>query len=322
MTALRYGKPMESALRKAGSIFGLNLAALFDDDDESTSDFLPGLEFSKTTKGKGGGLYFRPQPVTGETTTLSLIPAADVIKAPSDIDAPPIEKVEEQVEEKEEDPILKKYFGAVGGVGVREIGAEGFGMKDYDAAIDAGYDPESIKEWVESNRYNLENIGPGAQEVLGIEGYVNTNPGKFDYSKYGESGFGMKDVEALQKRGVSYADMERLARQAPRVGPEAAEMFGIKQPQKSSPSSSSSSDGGASSYNRPTGPGTTPVTGLGLGRGDGSGFNYEAFGGGGFGMEDVRALQSKGASEERIRSIAKKAPGGRIGAGARELLGL
>ena len=56
MTALRYGKPMESALRKAGGIFGINLAALFDDDDEATSDFLPGLQFEKTTKGKGGGL--------------------------------------------------------------------------------------------------------------------------------------------------------------------------------------------------------------------------------------------------------------------------
>ena len=321
MTALRYGKPMQSALRKAGGIFGIDLAGLFEEDDESLSDFAPGLEFEKTTKGKGGGLYMRPQPVTGETTRLQLLPKSAQVSLPSEINislpAPPIQELEEQVEEEE--PILKKYFGAVGGVGVRDIGEKGFGMKDYDAAIDAGYDPESIKEWVESNRYNLENIGPGAQEVLGIEGYVNTNPGKFDYSKYGESGFGMKDVEALQKRGVSYADMERLARQAPRVGPEAAEMFGIKQPQKSTSSSGSSS---ASSYVRPTGPGTTPVTGLGLGRGDGSGFNYEAFGGGGFGMEDVKALKAKGASEERIRNIAKKAPGGRIGPGARELLGL
>ncbi len=313
MTALRYGKPMESALRKAGGIFGINLAALFDDDDEATSDFLPGLQFEKTTKGKGGGLYFRPQPVTGETVNLSLLPAADVIKAPSDIDAPPLQQLEEQVEEEE--PILKKYFGAVGGVGVRDIGAEGFGMKDYDAAIDAGYDPESIKEWVQQNRYNLENIGQGAREVLGMEDYVNTNPGKFNYENYGEAGFGMKDVEALQERGVSFEDMKKLAQQAPRVGAGAAEMFGIPKPQQSTSST-------ASSYKRPTGPGTTPVTGLGLGRGDGSGFNYEAFGGGGFGMEDVKALQAKGASEERIRNLAKNAPGGRVGAGARELLGL
>ena len=310
MTALRYGKPMESALRKAGGIFGINLAALFDDDDEATSDFLPGLQFEKTTKGKGGGLYFRPQPVTGETTKLSLLPAADVIKAPSDIDAPPLQQLEEQVEEE---PILKKYFGAVGGVDVRDIGGEGFGMKDYNAAIDAGYDPESIKEWVQGNRYNLENIGQGAREVLGMEDYVNVNPGKFDYTKSGGEGFGLEDVKALQERGVSFEDMRKLAQQAPRVGAGAAEMFGIKKP---------SSDGGASSYKRPTGPGTTPVTGLGLGRGDGSGFNYEGFGGAGFGMEDVRALQSKGASQERIRNLALKAPGGQIGKGARELLGL
>ena len=319
MTALRYGKPMQSALRKAGGIFGL--------DDEALSDFAPGVEFEKTTKGKGGGLYMAPQPVTGETTRLQLLPRSAMVQLPSEINinlpAPPLQELEEQVEEDEE---LKKYFGAVGGVGVTDIGGTGFGMKDYDAAIDAGYDPDSIKEWVQSNRYNLENIGPGAREVLGMEDYVNVNPGKFDYSKYGESGFGMKDVEALQARGVSFADMERLALQAPRVGAAAAEMFGIKAgPQGSSSSSSSSSssdDGGASSYVRPTGEGTTPVTGLGLGKGDGSGFNYGAFGGAGFGMEDVKALRSKGATQERIRNIAKKAPGGQIGPEARRILGL
>ena len=45
MTALRYNKPMQSALRKAGGIFGLDLAGLFEEDDEATSDFAPGVEF-------------------------------------------------------------------------------------------------------------------------------------------------------------------------------------------------------------------------------------------------------------------------------------
>jgi uncharacterized membrane protein YgcG len=306
MTALRYGKPMQSALRKAGGIFGLDLAGLFEEDNEALSDFAPGVEFEKTTKGKGGGLYMAPQPVTGETTRLQLLPRSAMVQSPSEITinipAPPIQQLQEQVEEEE--PILKKYFGAVGGVGVRDIGASGFGMKDYDAAIDAGYDPDSIKDWVRSNRYNLENIGPGAREVLDMEDYVNTNPGKFDYSKYGESGFGMKDVEALQKRGVSYADMERLALQAPRVGPKAAEMFGIKQPQKST-SSSSSSSGSSSSSSSSSGSG---------------GFDYSAHGGSGFGMKDVEALKASGASKERMRDLAKNAP--RIGPEARKLLGL
>ena len=72
MTALRYNKPMKSALQLAGERFGLDLAGLFEEDDEATSDFAPGVEFEKTTKGKGGGLYMRPQPVTGETTRLNL----------------------------------------------------------------------------------------------------------------------------------------------------------------------------------------------------------------------------------------------------------
>lgn len=318
MTALRYGKPMQSALRKAGGIFGLDLAGLFEEDDEAVSDFAPGVEFEKTTKGKGGGLYMAPQPVTGETTRLQLLPRSAQVQLPSEISinlpAPPIQELEEQVEE---DPVLKEYFGAVGGVGVKEIGESGFGMKDYDAAIDAGYDPESIKEWVQSNRYNLENIGPGARDVLGMENYVNVKPGKFDYSQYGESGFGMEDVKALQARGVSYADMERLARQAPRVGAEAAKMFGM-----SVPAPTPSPAPAPVSYNRPSGPSATPVTGYGLGKGDGSGFNYGAFGGGGFGMEDVKALQSRGASQADLKRIAQSAPGGQIGPEARRLLGL
>lgn len=320
MTALRYNKPTKSALQLAGQRFGIDLLGLFEEDDESVSDFAPGVEFEKTTKGKGGGLYMAPQPVTGETTRLQLLPRSAMVQLPSEINinlpAPPIQELEEQVEE---DPVLKEYFGAVGGVGVKDIGESGFGMKDYDAAIDAGYDPESIKEWVQSNRYNLENIGPGAREVLGMEDYVNLKPGKFDYTQYGESGFGMKDVEALEARGVSEEDMRILAQQAPRVGAEAAKRFGISSPSATPAPSPAPSP---VEYERPTGPGTTPVTGLGLGRGDGSGFNYEAFGGAGFGMKDVEALRSKGATQERIRNIAKNAPGGQIGPEARRILGL
>ena len=110
MTALRSAKPTPSALRKAGMIFGLDLASLFDKeegDDEAYSDFAPGVEFEKTTKGKGGGLYMRPQPVTGETTRLKFLPREAQIMSPSEISinlsAPPIQKPEEQEEEKKEE---------------------------------------------------------------------------------------------------------------------------------------------------------------------------------------------------------------------------
>lgn len=291
MTALRYGKPMQSALRKAGGIFGIDLAGLFEEDDEALSDFAPGVEFEKTTKGKGGGLYMRPQPVTGETTRLQLLPKSAQVSLPSEINinlpAPPTQQPEEQVEEEE--PILKEYFGAVGGVGIEDIGGKGFGMKDYNIAIDAGYDPESIREYVTSNMANLIDIGPEAQKQLGIEGYVSTKPGRFDYGAAGGSGFGMEDVKALQARGVSQEDMKKLAEQAPQVGEEAAKMLGVRR------------GGGGSS---------------------GGGFNYAAAGGSGFGMKDLESLQSRGASQAEIRRIAQAAPGGQIGAGARAALGL
>ena len=222
-------------------------------------------------------------------------------------------------------PSLKKYYGTVGGVGVTDIGEQGFGMKDYNAAIDAGYDPESIKEYINANRANIFNIGPDARKVLGITDYESTAPGAYDYSALGGAGFGMEELKDLQNRNVDDATIRTLAQQAPMLGPDAASSLGIQASAKQKAEAYKQSQGASiptPSYDRPTGENTTTVTGYGLGRGDGSGFNYEAFGGGGFGLEDVKALQSKGASLEDMKKIARSAPGGLIGGGAREFLGL
>ena len=321
MTSSRmYGPSVQNQFNLAGRRLGLDLAGLFEDDENGSSQFgdlVPGMRVTSTARGRGHGLTMRPQQRDAVTTEFSLTPEAkggsSSSSSSSSVTLPggPPKEIE-----KEPEIELKQYVGNVGGVGVEDIGESGFGMKDYDAAIDAGYDPESIKDWVKSNRYNLENIGPGAREVLGMQDYVNLKPGKFDYSQYGESGFGMKDVEALEARGVSEEDMRILAQQAPRVGAEAAKRFGI----------SSKTEGQARKapapveYNRPSGPSATPVTGYGLGKGDGSGFNYAAFGGSGFGMKDVAALQSRGASQADMKRIAQGASN--IGPEARKLLGL
>jgi hypothetical protein len=61
-----------SGLRKAGRLFGIDLAGLFKDDEDGAGglNLNPMLQFSTTSKGRGGTLSFRPQQQTGVTTTL------------------------------------------------------------------------------------------------------------------------------------------------------------------------------------------------------------------------------------------------------------
>ena len=312
----RYGPSVQNQFNLAGRRLGLDLAGLFEEDEEGSTQFgdlVPGMRVTSTARGRGHGLTMKPQQRDAVTTEFSLTPEAKGASSSSSSSVTlPGGPLQVQEVEKEPEIELKQYFGNVGGVGIEDIGEKGFGMKDYNAAIAAGYDPDSIREYVMANKENLYNIGPDAQRKLGITGYVSTKPGVFDYSQYGGTGFGMEDVKALEAQGVSEADMKKLAQQAPNVGPDAAARFGIAQPAAAAPA--------APSYSRPTGAGTTPVTGYGLGKGDGSGFNYAAFGGSGFGMKDVAALASRGASQADMKRIAQGASN--IGPEARKLLGL
>ena len=56
--------------RPAGRLFGIDLAGLFKDDDESTGGLNPFLTLMQQTKGRGGALSMRPQPQTGTTAML------------------------------------------------------------------------------------------------------------------------------------------------------------------------------------------------------------------------------------------------------------
>ena len=206
--------PQLETFRKAGSKFGIDLKGLFEDDEDGSSSFgglVPGLKTRSYLKGRSPttATYKAPsQPARTTEFTLS-DPRAAAQGAFGGISGE------------------KKYFGTVGGVGVEEIGMQGFGLKDLQAARDAGYSEQSIKDYVESQRGNLYNIGEGAQKELGIEGYVNTNPGMFDYAAAGGEGFGLKDLEALRARGVSDADARKLAANAPMIGGGAAEALNV-----------------------------------------------------------------------------------------------
>lgn len=268
----------------AGSRFGLSAEELAEKYglDEDTSEGIvqefgetqPFKTSTTTYKDRGNVLGFR---TGGRPTTTETVFARAALPT---------------ISQAETTPELKQFTGTVGGVPITDIGQQGFGMKDYNAAVAAGYDPESIKDWVTANKSSLYNIGPEAQKQLGIEGYVSTTPGVFDYSEYGQSGFGMKDVQALQEKGVPEETMRTLAAQAPKVGPEAAKQLNY------TPSSQQFLNATLES------------------------FDYGAAGQAGFGMEDVKSLMSKGATTEQMRELARRAPGGQVGPAARELLGL
>lgn len=253
----------------AGQNFGIDLPEIGQEGTEKTesllADYFPELKLSfgtatgKTTR--GGRLGRQTLPMAQEITLKQALPRAGG----------------------------KIFEGKVGSATIEEIGGRGFGMKDYSAAIEAGYTPESIKDYVTRNKETLYNIGPEAQKVLGITGYVSTKPGAYNYAAQGGPGFGMKDIESLKQGGVSQETMTKLAAQAPVVGPEAAKFLGYT----------------------PTGEQTKAQQFL-------ASFNPATAGGPGFGLQDVTALKQQGISTELMKAAAAQAP--RVGPDAAKLL--
>lgn len=155
MTALRYGKPLQSGLRQAGRLFGLDLAGLFD-DDEAKSDFDPFLQFTSTSKARTG-LTMRPQPQSPVTTTLSFIPRAQQVAAPSEVSAPTIETPGAEVPETQKPSGLRELAAQYGQTAL-------FGAQDYRKAKEAGYSDEQIKKYLDENPMMLALSNRPGQE--------------------------------------------------------------------------------------------------------------------------------------------------------------
>lgn len=138
---------------------------------------------------------------------------------------------------------------------------------------------------------SISNLLEEQKNVMAnLQSNLNAIASNFDYSKYGESGFGLKDVEALRAQGVDESTLKTLASNAPMVGPGAAQQLGY------APTQQQRTESIARSYD----PGSA--------------------GGAGFGLKDVESLRSQGVSAAQMREIARRSP--TIGEGARQLLGL
>ena len=182
MTALRYNKPMMSGLRKAGRLFGLDLASLFDEDGEATSgDFAPALQFQTTAKGKGQGLFFRPQQQNAVTTTLNLIPRRQQLDAPSEIEAPSLPSTPTTPEVEEETPEVEEQRKSLRDIASEYGQSALFGHQDYKKATqEYGYDPSEIQSYLKENPYLLAASNrPGQAGGL----FEEIAGGKVDLSK-------------------------------------------------------------------------------------------------------------------------------------------
>ena len=117
---------------------------------------------------------------------------------------------------------------------------------------------------------------------MGASGGFTTKPGDlgevkgFDPTAFGEKGIGQKDLTELQKRGYTkkaisnYVESERA--KGTRIGGRVADSIGLM--------------------------GKTPTQ-----EGPVSDYDYKAFGGEGFGFEDVKELANRGYGGKQIKSF-------------------
>jgi len=178
-------------------------------------------------------------------------------------------------------------YAAPFNVQVGPSGPQGRGRRlGYSASLQTQAPPQESKE-----SSSVSDLLTEQKNVISnLQSNLNAIVSNFDYSKYGEAGFGLKDVEALKSRGVDEATLKRLAESAPMVGPGAAQQLGY------APTQAQRTESIARSYDPASAGGT------------------------GFGLKDVEALKSQGVSAAQMREIARRSP--TIGEGARQLLGL
>ena len=73
----RYGPAVQNQFNLAGRRLGLDLAGLFEDDEDGASQFgnlVPGLNVSSIARGRGHALSMKPQQLDPVLTEFSLTP--------------------------------------------------------------------------------------------------------------------------------------------------------------------------------------------------------------------------------------------------------
>ena len=355
-------------LRTAGSLFGIDLAGLFKDDENGEGGGLnlqPFLQFTNTGKGRGGVLSFRPQQQTGTTSTLGFGSMGGGINNINVVGSNIGQNLGGNVElpgggsdtgsdpgsdtETPEGPFPNFDYSA--------YGKAGYGMKDVYALLDQGATGADIRALGARAKDQGLNVGRRAEQLLNrtlSEDYADKfGGGKFKFAEYGQPGFGMKDIDYVLDQGGTLADIRRLSYEARdkglNIGPRAQALLEQSFGQRPNPEPGSdkpdfakfadydfASQGqagfGMKDIDYLTGEGaTTPqlralrdrarIEGRNVGPkaekllqrggqksgGDFSNFDFGAYGQGGFGMADIRALLDQGATRKDIKGVGKQA---------------
>ena len=315
-------------LRTAGSLFGIDLAGLFKDDENGEGGGLnlqPFLQFTNTGKGRGGVLSFRPQRQTGTTSTLGFgsmgggINNINVVGSNigqnlgggggdggDDGGDPPTTT-------PDPDPIT----GPFPDFDYSKYGEAGYGMKDVYALLDQGATGADIRALGARAKDQGLNVGRRAQQLLNrslSEDYADKfGGGKFKFAEYGQPGFGMKDIDYVLDQGGTLEDIRRLSYEARdkglNVGPRAQALLEQNFGQRENAPQLDPEPKGE--------PKQVPTDYKKF-----ADYDFASQGAGGFGMKDIDYLTGQGANVRQLRALRDKArkQGLNVGPKAMQLL--
>lgn len=236
----KFGRTM----RKAGNIFGIDLAGLFEDEGETTEGFegfAPTFRMTSNLKGRSPSTatYKAPyQPSRTAEFTLGPRPAGgasigdinidirDAIGAPAPAPMPP---KKEQKKEKVLDRDLSSFIGSGSG---SAIGAQGIGR-----AQEYGYSDSEIRAMAKQEGLRF---GENAARSLGLNTELTSAKGGQGTT---EGALGASAVQRLRDRGLADEAIVSLARQQGlKFGEAAGQQLGVGQgmmyqaPQAAAPS--------------------------------------------------------------------------------------
>lgn len=315
-----------NVLRKAGTLFGLDLSGLFEDDGEGSSTgfggLVPSFQVTSYLKGRSPStLTYKTPKTPARETTFSLTAPSEAVQTPTAPTAQPAAQPAAQPPA----PVVPKTYNVDISSG---LSAQKFGHEDYFKNLEAGVPTQFLQSWVQQNAGLLDpSQGPGTgglydqimsgnvkrtsglnvspQQQLASLGTTDTS--KMDLGQYlgSQSTAGTFGAPALQRAraaGLSEQQIkDMVATQGYTLGEDAK---GMLYPQAAAPSGGGGGSGGGSG------------SGGGVSQFLGSQSQAGLFGG----PAAQRALAA-GMSPQQIASQAAAA-GRTLGPDARRALGL
>ena len=276
-------------LRKAGKIFGFDLASLFEDEEggavEGFEGFAPTFRVESQLKGRSPSTMTYKAPKTpSRTATFELAPKLSSAIGGETQTSTGGKEEEAPVQEKA-DRLLSSFIGEGGTAG--SIGAMGVGR-----AMEFGYTPEEIL-----GKARAENLTFGEQAARGLG--ISTDLKGYTGEGATAGALGQASVERMRAQGLSDDAIRSLAQQQGlKFGESAARNLGVGAAQTYQPPAPAAP--AIASYAAPPSQGGTAGA-IGLA-----------------GIERAAREQGISTAEAARRAVAQ---GTRLGAAAQKLLG-